>query len=451
MKKVLIIFLTGIFAILLSQIYWLSNLYDIHKDAFNTAVNEQLEISIKKELTIRPKDEIADIQNPRFVIKAADEMTPEEIASHKGDTIILQAAEKDGIGNNIADIFLQRTQDHILISNPIKLHVLDSIFCSQLEEREIATPFQLLLHNKHKIVTDSTSCEINKKNCIQTALYPIGTQGLLYVSAYVEMPPALILKGMLYAVIVSFLMTLIVLYCLYYQLAVIRRTKYTLQQRETAVYSAIHDLKAPLNTTYTILDFTSLHEKEDLNKEILKAGKVHIRMLTGTIESMLDIIKKKQGISLAITKVDIHELIGQINRELQLLYPDKQYNFNLISQLSIPIVNVDKIRLERCLRNLMENALKYSDNQVQLTITLSEKDRQISIAVQDNGWGIPLKEQKNIGRQFFRANHTDKTARSGYGIGLCSVKLLCREMGGTFTFQSKEGIGSTFFITLPAK
>lgn len=431
------------------QVYWLSNLYQIHKIEYYTVVNDELNTSIKKELTIRNSHNFEDPQNPRFVIKAMEDMTPEEIERCKGDTIVLKKAERGGIGNNIADLIAQSFQDGNLVSNPIKLGVLDSIYRSQLKEKGIFTPVQLFLHNKHKVATDSTQSVINKQNSYRTSLFPIGTQALLFVSAYVEIPPSLILQRMLYALVVSFLMTIIIFYSLYYQLIVIKRTTKTLLLREQAVHAAIHDLKAPLNTTYTILDYMAHSEKDNAKKQTLQTGKAHVRMLTDTIESMLDFIKKKERTETAHTEINLPALIEQLHSELSLIYPAKKYQFNLNNQLPYTYIYTDKVRLERCLRNLLENALKYSDDGVQIAVSLTNTEAGITIAIQDTGWGIPQQVQKKISTQFFRAEHIGKEKRPGYGIGLSSVKLLAEEMGGIFKFQSEEGSGSTFFIILP--
>lgn len=450
MNKSLFISIAGMLVLVLFQIYWLTNLYSIHKTDYNMIISEELEVSIKKELTIRRSEEFKDPQHPRFQIRAMEDMTLEEISSYKGDTIILKSAEEANVGNNIADIIAQSFQDEAMISNPIKLSVLDSIYHNQLQEKGIPTRYRLLLHNKHQKTTDSTLCMINEKNSIQTSLFPIGTQGLLYVSAKVEMPSSLILQRMSYSLIVSLLMILIVLYCLYYQLTIIRRTAYTLQEREKAIHCIIHDLKAPLNTAYTIIDYIAINEKDDKKKQILQTGKAHVRILTDTIESMLSFIKNKGKVKMILTEINLSEIIKHVNEELILIHPTKKYTFQLENQLPYTYIYTDKIWLERCLRNLLENALKYSDDNVQITVSITEMDKHIKIAVKDTGWGIPQKAQKKLGKQFYQTEHSRRKIHSGYGIGLSSVTMLVKEMGGTFKFHSQEGVGSTFFIILPA-
>ena len=88
----------------------------------------------------------------------------------------------------------------------------------------------------------------------------------------------------------------------------------------------------------------------------------------------------------------------------------------------------------------MENALKYSDDDVKITVVLSEHDNHLSIAIQDTGWGIPQKAQKKLGKQFYRVQIEGKKVHPDHGLGLCSVKQLVKEMDGSVTFRSTVGI-----------
>lgn len=453
MNKTTIISLIGMLTMFLMQAYWLTGLYVSRQEQCQSIIDEQLKVSIKKEITFRRGlGEIKDPKNPKLIIKFAKDMTPEEIASHKGDTIVLENASDKGIGDNLSDIFTQRMQDALLTGSPIQLQLLDSIFDQQLKESNIVTTSQLVLYNKNKESIDSTQLVIDKKHCLQTGFAPIGTQGLLFVKAFVEVPPHQILQHMLYSLVVSFLMSVIIFYCLYYQLVVIRKTRQALKQREQAVHSAIHDLKAPLNASYSVLDYITEKERDEALKSLLLSGKMQIRRLTETIESMLDTMKRETDTTVVNrTDVELSQLINRINKELQLLYPTKIYWVKLDKQLPYTSIYTDANRLERCLRNLIENALKYSDDGVEITIVLSEDNGRLSIAITDTGWGIPTEAQKKLGRQFYRAQHAGKTDPAGYGLGLCSVKLLLKELGGEFKFQSTEGVGSTFIIILPVK
>lgn len=426
-------------------------MYQNQKAEYIEIANDVLSHSIDNKLLVR-SGLFGTPQNhsrPKLTIKSMDEMTPEEIKSHEGDTIILTTDSQKDMEIGISTIFAQNAQDALLEEQPFPMNLLDSIIKNELQKKLPYSAFLLNLCDKKGNILDSNYSSYNHKHHTITAVHTIGTKGEFYIKAFIEIQPQKILQQMLYALIISFLMTIIIFYCLYYQLIVIRRTRKKLQQQEQTVHVAIHDLKAPLNTTYTILDYISQKETDNTQKSLLQTGKIQVRKLTETIESMLDAHKKKQNIEIKNVQVCLPELIEQVRQEVALLFPAKKYQFKLNNPIPIHYIYTDPIRLERSLRNLLENALKYSDDGVQITVMLSQKDNRFSIAIQDTGWGIPLKAQKKLGKEYYRVRTEGKDVRTGYGLGLCSVKQLLQEAGGTLTLHSSEGAGSVFTITFP--
>lgn len=448
MNKIKFISLIGIVALLFLQAYWLYNTYQEHQAKNKMIAKELFSEAIAKELTLRSS---TTPKNPRLIIRSAKNMTPEERARLKGDTILINTAEKQNIGKGYGEIFMQRMQDESLKTHSPRMELLDSIFRSELDKRDIPANFQILFLNKKEEVIDSTKNFIKKEGQgVFTITKPIGTQGLRYMQAFIEVPTAHILKNMLYSLIISFLIVFIVFGCLYYQLVVIRRTREQLREREMAVQGAIHDLKSPLMTAYSTLDVMARHEKDEKYKEALVKGKKQVRRLSEIIESILTLTKKHSGdIEINKTEFDLIEMIHHIEDELQTAYASKQMSLTIDNQLKNTTVCTDALYLERCLRNLIENAIKYSDEKVEITVTLSANQKNLYMAVKDNGWGIPLQAQKKLGTLFYRIKHADKQAIKGYGIGLNSVKFLLGKLDGKLTFTSEEGKGSVFFIQLP--
>lgn len=451
MNRTILISSIGIITLLFSQVYWLANMYQDKINRYTNLIDEAMAYSIDHELILRSQlfGEYNHANKPKLIIKSMDEMTPEEIKSHIGDTIVLPDASQRNTAKGLSTIFAQSAQDALLEEHPLQISLLDSIFKSEIHKSIPHASFLLNLYDKNGNILDSNHATYSKRRRIITASHPLGSKGELYIKAFVEIPPMQILQHLLYALIVSFLMTVIIFYCLYYQLVVIRRTRKLLQQQQQTVHTAIHDLKAPLNATYSILDYIAMKETDERQRPLLQAGKVQVRKLTDIIESMLDAHKKKQNVEIEKTEVCLPELIGQVNQEVALLFPGKKYEFKLNNPVPIHYIYTDPARLERCLRNLLENALKYSDDGVRITVTLSGKNGLLSIAIQDTGWGIPQKAQKKLGKQFYRVQAEGKEVRPGYELGLSSVKHLVGEMNGSLTFQSVEKAGSTFVITLP--
>lgn len=450
MHKSTLIFSIGLFALLLSQGYWLYNTYRNYQDKNKSIIEDLLYDTVEHEATIRWLNPLKTKEGHKFTIKRADEMSPEERKKLKGDTLVLKATNKQR-GKSISELFSATVQDNLLAKRPIRLYTLDSLFAKQLQSQGIPPAFQISLYDQqNKVVKQIDHAFEAQEPSLETTLQPIGSHHKLFIQATVNLPPSVILRHMLYALIISVLVVLVGFVCLYYQWKALGKARRQLQERERMVHGAIHDLKAPLNTVFTLLDYL---QQSGIDSDLciyLKNGKIQVRKLTDTIESMLHQLKaeNKSG-SLNKTTIDLPETVQNAFNGMQTLYPSKQAVFRIDNRMASPTVSTDAVRLERCLRNLLENALKYSDEKVEITVALSLQNNLVSVAVADNGWGIPAKQQKQLGKQFFRVERKNKPNRPGFGIGVCSTKHLAVELGGSLRFQSTEGKGSVFTLLFP--
>jgi signal transduction histidine kinase len=113
------------------------------------------------------------------------------------------------------------------------------------------------------------------------------------------------------------------------------------------------------------------------------------------------------------------------------------------------IVQADEEALRRAVRNLIENAMKYSPECRTVWVDAAVEDHHVSISVRDQGMGIDAQEQRAIFQKFVRGNAAKKTGIKGTGIGLSMVQQISEALKGEVRVQSKVGAGSTFTILLP--
>ena len=99
--------------------------------------------------------------------------------------------------------------------------------------------------------------------------------------------------------------------------------------------------------------------------------------------------------------------------------------------------------------NLMENAAKYSNAPAKITVTLEENATQVIVQVSDQGIGVPLVDQEHLFDRFYTVDKAHSKKMGGSGLGLAIVKQSAELHGGTITFESEEGSGTTFVVTLP--
>jgi signal transduction histidine kinase len=120
------------------------------------------------------------------------------------------------------------------------------------------------------------------------------------------------------------------------------------------------------------------------------------------------------------------------------------------------IATVDAARIEQVLTNLVTNAIKYSPDGGPIHIALSLRNdrgdrggKQVEIQVRDHGVGIPAHQHSLIFGRFMRADNARQSGISGTGLGLYISRGLVERHGGQIWFESQEGKGATFFLTLP--
>lgn len=451
MKKATYIFIIGLVALFVLQSIWIITSYNAETRKITSEIDEMLTHAIQVEVTTRRLGDYKDKDDPKFVSKIVQAPPSiEEIKKEGLDTISLKDAKQLNIGENVAELIGQVIQDGFMESGlNIRMHTLDSLFLSNLTEAGLSqVRYTLYLYNADKKVKETVGTEQAYLFLpyVKTNMKPIGTKGQLFVQGKMQIPPAAVLQQMAFIWITSVLVAILLVYCMYYQFVVWQRAKRELKEREKTVHAAIHDLKAPLNNVFAIVDYLEAHTKDAQLLDFLSRSKTRVQGLVVIIESMLSVLKRQNRLN--ISEMNLPETIRQCEQEVKALYPQKKYHFEILNPEGISYFATDGVRVARCLRNLLENALKYSDEDVKITVSLKHTQNRILIAVRDTGWGIPKKAQKRLGEQFYRIENKNKPERKGLGIGLSSVILLCKELKGRFAFQSEEGQGSVFYVEL---
>jgi signal transduction histidine kinase len=120
----------------------------------------------------------------------------------------------------------------------------------------------------------------------------------------------------------------------------------------------------------------------------------------------------------------------------------------VVIEPNVPLVPVDADRIEQVLRNLVDNAVKYSRPKGSIELRVATRpDRLVLVQVMDQGIGIPADELSRVGERFYRADKA--RARGGHGLGLAIAQSFIRAHGGELWLESEEGVGTTASFTLP--
>jgi two-component system phosphate regulon sensor histidine kinase PhoR len=216
-----------------------------------------------------------------------------------------------------------------------------------------------------------------------------------------------------------------------------------------------HELKTPLSVI-------RLHAKNLLNyharmsdqkrKELLGAVQAQVKLLEKLIENILELSRLDAGaIKIERAPLNLAALTEQVVADLAPLAEEKKIALAWQKPTIDTSILADSGQIERVIRNLIENAIKYSltggSVEVQNVFELIDERAFVSIRVTDTGIGIPLEHQLRIFDRFYRVDPSHTIP--GTGLGLSIVKEIVNAYNGEVRLESMPGEGSTFIVTLP--
>lgn len=216
------------------------------------------------------------------------------------------------------------------------------------------------------------------------------------------------------------------------------------------VTTASHEFRTPLSTILSsaslIARYTEPETIEKRNKHINRI-KSSVKNLTGILNDFLSLSKLEEGkVESQVHDFNLVELCGEVIEHIgTTLKKDQQIIF--INEIKTENVHADERSIRNVMNNLLSNASKYSAEGKKIIFKISSNDKAIRFSVKDNGIGIPKEEQQHLFSRFFRANNVSNI--QGTGLGLNIVKRYLDLMDGTIEFESEEGEGTKFRVSVP--
>ncbi len=235
----------------------------------------------------------------------------------------------------------------------------------------------------------------------------------------------------------------------------LRAAEEALRLRDRVLAIVAHDLKNPLN----VIELNSQLLREATPEEqVASADRIRAaaRRMRALIRELIDVasLEAHRGNELHYSATDLVALTRQMVGELGQLWTDRTLSF----EAAAPVLAaaVDRLRIERVLANLLSNALKFSLPGGAVRVTVAAAPGQgtlgpvVVIEVIDTGIGIPEAAHPHLFRAFRRGPNVLGRVH-GDGLGLASAHDVVTSHGGTLTFRSVEGEGSTFTVRLPVE
>lgn len=214
------------------------------------------------------------------------------------------------------------------------------------------------------------------------------------------------------------------------------------------ISSVSHELRTPLTAIKGWAETMQLDGCKD-QRTVEKGISIIVKeaeRLNGIVEEVLDFSRIQQDrMVLIMDKIDIlAELDESIYMQRERATAENKHIVYEEPEI-LPAVLGDKNRLRQVFINIIDNALKYSDEGGVVTINVQQPENNIVITIADNGCGIPAKDLPKVKQKFYKANQTVR----GSGIGLAVADEIMKLHNGSLDIDSKEGVGTTVTITIP--
>lgn len=332
-----------------------------------------------------------------------------------------------------------------LTNDGINFDQLDSIFNNQLDKKGIDTFHYLALFERDSLMGAS-----GFKNDVLT-LYADSRSTFLRpdqsLRAYYKDPTIAALKKSSTGILLSLLLSLMVIVSLFYLLKIIRKQKELAEIKNDLISNITHEFKTPIATVSTAIEaienFNVLDDKEKTQK-YLSMSSVQLKKLHQMVEKLLETATlDSEKLILKKEPVDLVDLVSRITKKHEIL-TDKKISYS--SNIDSKIQHIDLFHFENAISNLVDNAIKYGGDHIEININSILSSTEISIA--DDGKGIEKNQQERIFDKFYRIPKGNRHDVKGFGIGLYYTKKIVEKHSGTISLNSHSG-ATLFKINLP--
>lgn len=282
-------------------------------------------------------------------------------------------------------------------------------------------------------------------------VYPYNPLKRELVQIDVHLMPHTLLLRMGWQLLGSFFLILLLAVCLLFQMKTILKQRRIDELRKGFVNTMIHELKRPiqaLKMCITFLNDKTMRTDEQAMDEVVRDSISELDNLSAYLQKLRDMTRADdKQTQLSFSTFDLKPIVEKLIR-LQHAPEGKQVSFELHYSDNL-LVTADPVHIANIISNLIENAVKYSEKSVHITIDCTLDSHQLIVKVSDNGIGIPTSEQDRVFDKFYRSSNLPDPTIPGIGLGLSYVKLLVEAHRGTVVLNSQPGQGTTVEINLP--
>lgn len=423
--RLVVLFGTIVVVGLLSiQIYWIKNALDLKEREFNSSVQMAL---------MKVVNQVTQFGNDTTQIVEPIKQLPDNM-------FVVTVNEK--IYPNILESLLKRQFEMHHLDMDFEYGIYDCntnnvLYGNYVNFDEIKAAFQQNITSPKK--------QINN-------IFPKLNKDEYYFLVHFPTKKTFMFQQMGFWTFSTIVLILVVLFFTYAIFVILKQRRLSEIQTDF-INNMTHEFKTPLSTISISTDVL-LQPSITSNPERLMSYVTIIQdeanRLKNQVERVLQMAKlDKEKIKLSLEPHDIHLIIKQAVENLKLTIYNNNGKVNLELNALSSIAKIDKLHIQNIIYNLLDNAIKYCNDELVITITTQNLKKGIEIAIQDNGIGIPLESQPYIFDKFYRVPTGNVHDVKGFGLGLNYVKIMTEAHKGNVRIKSEPKKGTTIFIWLP--
>ena len=251
----------------------------------------------------------------------------------------------------------------------------------------------------------------------------------------------------------SLMITIFIIIMFSLTLYIMFKQKRLSEMKNDFVNNMTHELKTPISTislASQMLSDRSIPDEQKNLGQISRIIQTESRQLGYQVERVLQMAIFDHGeLKLKREQVDLHDIIETVAQNFLLQMDKRGGKLEFLPEADQSLVRGDPMHLTNVVSNLMENAMKYTSRNPEITISTLNENNSLVVSVADNGIGISKEDQKRIFDKFYRVPTGNVHNVKGFGLGLSYVKLIVAEHGGSIKIKSEYNRGSRFDIHLP--
>ncbi len=445
LNRVLSISIIAILFLLLLQGAWLVRIIDNEETNFKNDVEIILKDATNKELNSRLKS-LSQNNNFSVTIYKND---PQKDLSTNTKIQKLDISKSDQTYTKVT--VEQALQLAYQKDFPLNLDTLSAIFARSLSKEQKSTNYKLtyISSDTTKFVeSNNTSTRIFFLNSSFETTIPLTVSKDLSIKATIFYPRSVFKGDLLLILMASLVLTIFILFSIIMQTRMLYKQVSLAKLKENITHFLTHELRSPLQSSITNLEVGQMADSKTA-PYFLEKTKEQLYFLNGLIENILDINKfEKRQSTLKMELFDINEAIEpHIVRH----NVDAKKTVTISTDIATgsEMFYGDKLHISNAIGNLIDNAIKYSNDPVNITVSAKSYKRFYNISVEDNGIGIPKDEQSKVFEKFYRVNKREHSQKGkGFGLGLTYVMWVAKAHKGKISLTSEVGIGSKFTLSL---